>query len=101
MGILQIDILGTSFTINAKEDSDYLKKLLDYYAQTALQVEKTTDTSEPLQTAILAGIMICDELYKEKLRLLKIKKQIDTEALAEVEKLTAKMISNIDKVMIQ
>lgn len=99
MGVLQIDILGTSFAINAKEDSDYLKKLLDYYAQTALQVEKTTDTAEPLQTAILAGMMICDELYKEKLRLLKIKKQVDTEALAEAEKLTSRIIDNIDKAM--
>lgn len=100
MGFLQINTLGTSFTINAKEEPDYLKKLLDYFNQTVQMVEQTTTTQEPIQTAILTGIMLCDELYKEKLRLLKIKKQIDAESLQEVERITAKIIESIDKALI-
>lgn len=99
MGTLKIDILGTSFTINAKEDSEYLKRLLTYYTQIANQIETSAETQEPVQTAILAGIMLCDELYKEKTRILKIKKQIDSEALTEAEKITLKMINNIDKAL--
>ena len=78
MGTLQIDILGTTFTINAKEDSDYLNQLLIYYKQILKQIDLYAETQEPIQTAILAGIMLCDELYKEKLNLLKLKKQIST-----------------------
>ena len=59
MGTLQINVLGTSFTIN----------------------------------------MLCDELYKEKMRLLKIKKQIDTEALTEVENITMNIINKIDQIL--
>ena len=31
MGKLKIDMLGTSFTIQANEDNQYLEKLLGYY----------------------------------------------------------------------
>lgn len=99
MGTLQIDILGTSFTITAKEDTEYLQKLLAYYSQVAKQIETTEITQDNIQTAILTGIMLCDELYKEKYRLHKIKKQVNTEALAEAEKITLKMMGNIDKVL--
>ena len=37
-------ILGTSFTINAKEDSEYLKRLLTYYTQIANQIETSAET---------------------------------------------------------
>lgn len=99
MGTLQINVLGTSFTINAKEDSDYLKKLLDYYKTIIEQVENAATTQDSIQTAILSGIMLCDELYKEKMRLLKIKKQIDTEALTEVENITMNIINKIDQIL--
>lgn len=99
MGTLQIDILGTTFTINAKEDSDYLNQLLNYYKQILKQVDLYAETQEPIQTAILAGIMLCDELYKEKLNLLKFKKQISTEQLEKFEKTTLQMIQKIDKVL--
>ncbi len=99
MGTLQIDILGTTFTINAKEDSDYLNQLLIYYKQILKQIDLYAETQEPIQTAILAGIMLCDELYKEKLNLLKLKKQISTEQLEKFEKTTLQMIQKIDKVL--
>ena len=66
MGTLQIDILGTSFAIQAKEDTAYLENLLAYYKQVSEQIEKNTGLSDPIKQAILTGIMLCDELYKEK-----------------------------------
>ena len=39
MGTLQIDVLGTSFSIRASEDSDYLNKLLGYYKRIVTQIE--------------------------------------------------------------
>ena len=66
MGTLQINTLGTSFEIQAKEDDAYLKNLLSYFNQISNQIEATTELKDPLKIAILSGIMICDELYKEK-----------------------------------
>ena len=66
MGKLKIDMLGTSFTIQANEDNQYLEKLLGYYQRITDDVKRIDSIKSPLQVAILSGIMICDELYKEK-----------------------------------
>ena len=66
MGKLQINLLGTSFTIQANEDEEHLQKLLGYYSRIVEDVSKIDSIKTPLQTSILAGIMLCDEVYKEK-----------------------------------
>ena len=65
MTSLQINMLGTSFSIKANEDEEYLKKLLGYYTQITQLISKN-GTLNNQQISILAGIMLCDELYKEK-----------------------------------
>ena len=97
MGTLQINTLGTSFEITAKEDDAYLKNLLSYFNQVSSQIEATTELKDPVKIAILSGIMICDELYKEK------KKNADNidkkEDLFEAERLTLQMIEKIARVL--
>ena len=66
MGKLRIDVLGTAFTIQANEDNEYLEKLLGYYNRIIKDVQAIDSVKTPLQVAILSGIMLCDELYKEK-----------------------------------
>jgi len=41
MGTLQIDVLGTSFSIKASEDEEYLKKLLGYYKKIVEEIQKS------------------------------------------------------------
>jgi cell division protein ZapA len=54
--------------------------------------------SDPLQVAIMSGLMLCDELYKEKSKSDRMKKQSPESAdLAEVEKLTLRMLDKIEK----
>ena len=97
MGTLQINTLGTSFEIQAKEDDVYLKNLLSYFNQVSNQIEATTELKDPLKIAILSGIMICDELYKEKK---KNAENIDKkEDLFEAERLTLQMIEKIARVL--
>ena len=99
MGTLQIDILGTSFAIQAKEDSAYLENLLAYYQQVSEQIEKNTGLTDPIKQAILTGIMLCDELYKEKKKNSETLGKPTTDDLFEAEKLTLKMIEKIDTVL--
>lgn len=99
MTTLQIDILGTAFAIEAKEDKVYLNNLLKYYQQMVDQVQSTTNLKDPHKIAILAGIMLCDELYKEKAQTKKMSSIINTEELYRAEKLTLQMIEQIDKVV--
>ena len=104
MGKLRIEMLGTSFTIQANEDTAYLEKLLGYYKRITDDVGGIDSIKNPLQTAILSGIMIVDELYKEKQNKVAMEngnyippKEDPNED--EIERRTADMISKINKVL--
>lgn len=104
MGKLRIEMLGTSFTIQATENDEYLEKLLGYYKRITDDISKIDSVKTPLQTAILSGIMICDELYKEKQNkvamengeYIPVENDID---ISEIERRTKEMIQKIDKVL--
>jgi cell division protein ZapA len=98
MATLQIDTLGTSFAIQANENEDYLEKLLNYYRRIVSQVESESGLKDPLKTSIIAGIMICDELCKEKQKLQYTNQTINRQDLDEAEKITLRMIDNLNKV---
>ncbi len=104
MAKLKIDMLGTAFTIQANEDKEYLEKLLGYYKRITDDVTKIDSIKTPLQIAILSGIMICDELYKEKQakvamengEYVPVENDMDT---MEIERRTQEMIEKISKVL--
>lgn len=100
MGNLQIDILGTSFAIKANEDSEYLNKLLGYYKRIVNQIENSSSLNTPLQVSILSGIMLCDELYKEKGRNVKFQTVLEKNTTdEEADRITKSLIEKIDKVL--
>ena len=51
MGKLKIEMLGTSFTIQANEDNEYLEKLLGYYKRITEDVNKIDSIKNPLQNS--------------------------------------------------
>ncbi|MCR5699468.1 MAG: cell division protein ZapA [Treponemataceae bacterium] len=99
MGNLQIDLLGTSFSIQANESPEYLEKLLDYYRKVVNQVDKEAKIKDPLKVAIISGVMICDELCKEKQKLQFTNQTINKQDLVEAEEIALRIIENIDKVI--
>lgn len=104
MGKLRIEMLGTSFTIQANEDEEYLNKLLGYYKRITQDVQKIDSVKTPLQTAILSGIMIVDELYKEKQKCIAMEDGTYTPPAVdpdseEIERRTLDLIAKIDKVL--
>jgi cell division protein ZapA len=99
MGTLQIDVLGTSFSIKASEDEEYLKKLLGYYKKIVEEIKKSGMMSKELHIAILAGIMLCDELYKEKSKTAKIARSSTEDPQGEAEKLAQDMIRKLEQAL--
>lgn len=105
MGKLNINLLGTSFTIQADEDTEYLEKLLGYYKRITDDISKMGALKNPVQISILSGIMLCDELYKEKENKINSQKATaSTITLAKdeaekAEKLALDMIKKIDEVL--
>ena len=103
---LKIEMLETSFTIQANEDNQYLEKLLGYYQRITDDVKRIDSIKSPLQVAILSGIMICDELYKEKQNKIALENgesvaQISENSIDsdEIQRITLEMIKKIDKVL--
>ena len=103
MGSLKIDVFNSSFTINATEDDAYLQKLLGYYKKIISQIQQSGSLSNPVQRSALAGIMLCDELYKEKSKLQMISQNSENSESEiqekKVEKLTKEMIEKINRAL--
>ena len=96
-GHLQIDLLGVSFALEAGESDDYLKSIYSHYSKVVADVQQTSGVSEPIKIAIIAGILLSDELSKERLNPQTASPQYETEAL--IEQSTRKMIEDIDSII--
>ena len=57
-GQLNIDVLGTSFAIQANETDEYLSRIYNHYLNVLDQVKQTSKVSDPLKLAILTGIWL-------------------------------------------
>ncbi len=99
MGSIRINLLGTSFSASAKEDDEYLKKLLSYYREITGAVEKNSKSNNPLEVSILSGITLVDELYKEKKKNAALEKALSTPQNLEEERMTRSMIEKLDEAL--
>mgnify|MGYP004446871149 CR=1 FL=1 len=106
MGTLSINTLGTSFTIQASQDTEYLNKLLGYFEKISSQIKSSGILQEDIQVAIMSGLMLCDELYKEKSRMLSVRNgqiipedESAFEMNEEIERRTQELINKISQVL--
>ncbi|CEM63319.1 cell division protein ZapA [Treponema phagedenis] len=93
-GQLKIDLLGASFTIQADEDSVYLDSLYMHYKAVVSQVEQNSGVKDPLKVAIISGILLADELQKEKQKIGNLP-QAQTDLL-EMGQYTQRMLNSIN-----
>lgn len=107
MGSLQIDVFNSPFVIQVNEDDEYLQKLLWYYKKIIERIQRNGTLKNPVQISALAGIMLCDELYKEKSKS-QLVKNVNTEDSVELpnseeseeaERLAKTMIEKIEKAL--
>ena len=96
-GQLNIDLLGTSFAIQANETDEYLNKIYNHYLHVLDQVRQSSSVKDPLKLAILAGILIADELYKEEFSGQNSQELI--QKACDMEKSAMRMIEKINEVI--
>lgn len=103
MGKLKIQLLGADFAINSPENNEYLEKLLRHYINVTEDVKKIDRRMPSLHVAILSGIEMCNELYKEKEKRIALESgrapQNIPQDSSEIEKRTQGMIETISKVL--
>lgn len=96
-GQLHIDLLGTSFTIGADQPGEYLQSIYNHYKEVVAEVRQTSGVIEPLKIAIIAGILLSDELSKERLNMNGSAPNADESVL--MEQSARKMIEDIDSII--
>jgi len=88
---LCLDILGTSFTITADEDEEYLRKVLTQYRAAVENTKNISGINEPLNVAVLTGFLLCDEINK-------IKQQLEDESI-QINERTMNLITALDQAL--
>jgi cell division protein ZapA (FtsZ GTPase activity inhibitor) len=86
-----LDILGTSFTIAADEDEEYLRKVLTQYRAAVENTKNISGINEPLNVAVLTGFLLCDEINK-------IKQQLEDESI-QISERTMNLIASLDRAL--
>jgi len=104
MGSLKNDVFNSPFVIQVNESNEYLQKLLWYYKKIIERIQHNGVLKNPVQISSLAGIMLCDELYKSKSQLAKGEAPAsgifsNSEEGEKAEELTKMMIEKIEKAL--
>ena len=94
--IVQITILGTSFSITSDEDPAYVEELVTYFKRKIGDIEKSVSSKDPLRISILAGLLIADELYKIRNKS-RFPKPEENRSSEEAARLTKEMIERLDR----
>lgn len=100
-GVMQINLLGTSFTIKADEDPEYVTNLLTYVESKVKEIESSATLKEPLKISILTSLLIADELFKEreKVRQQGTNEQEQSLDSDEVTRITREMIERLERTL--
>ena len=92
--MVRIELLGTSFTVDADESPEYLNQLIEYLHAQVQQIEKTVATGDPLKKAILAALLVTDELFQQRQK--DASGPVVPEA-EEMERIASRMITLLDQ----
>jgi len=95
---LCLDILGTSFTITADEDESYLQKVLSQYRTAVENTQSISGINDPLNVAVLAGFLLCDEVNKIRHQLEEFSGKAGSEDREMLER-TLRLIANLDNAL--
>lgn len=63
---IQVKIYGKEYTIRSTEDPDYVQEVARYVDSKMMEVDRSGESSSPIQVAVLAAMNITDELFAER-----------------------------------
>jgi len=89
---LRIEALGTSFSIQSGDDEELLQRVSRHLTEKISEIQEHYTFADPLKIALLAGLNITAEYFKEK-------ENKKTDESAEVEKITDRLITALDETL--
>lgn len=87
--MMRIELLGASFQIQSDERPEYIEQLLTHYRSRIEKIEQSVATGDPLKKAILAALLVTDELFSERER-------GSLPEAEEIERITSRLLSQLD-----
>jgi len=94
---LNIDVLGTSFSVRADEDEAYLKRILWYFKHKVEETKRRIRIADPIKISILTSFYIIDELLREKDW--DGRNTVLPEESEEMERIALRLIAEMDEVI--
>jgi cell division protein ZapA (FtsZ GTPase activity inhibitor) len=92
---LEVDILGSSFTVQSSGDPEYLRRVAGYLKNKIQEIQQKyadNTTQDPIKISLLAGLNVVDELFRCQGR-----NAFPETADGEIEKITERLIDTIDR----
>jgi cell division protein ZapA (FtsZ GTPase activity inhibitor) len=94
--LLSVQMLGTSFSLKSTENLDYLREVVAYYEEKVEETRRGVSLQDPLKIALLTGIVLADELMKERGRQTG---SLTVPEADEAERITRALIDKIDSIL--
>jgi cell division protein ZapA (FtsZ GTPase activity inhibitor) len=94
--LLSVQLLGTSFSLKSTENLDYLRAVVAYYEEKIEETRRGVSLQDPLKIALLTGIVLADELLKERDR---PTGSLSVPEADEAERITRALIEKIDSIL--
>jgi cell division protein ZapA len=91
---LPVDILGSSFTVQATGNPQYLRRVIDYLEKKVGEIRQRyadSASQDPVKISLLAGLNVVDELFRSQ------GAEIAGDEALEVERITERLIETIDR----
>ncbi len=94
--IVNIDLLGTAFTVQTDESLDYMEGLIARIKERLENLRGSTRVSDPLKLSILLNITLVDELMRERSRL-PSDPALPGAGDEEIERVARRLIADLDR----
>jgi cell division protein ZapA (FtsZ GTPase activity inhibitor) len=100
MGIetVRVAMLGASFSIQTDESPEYMGAVLGYLSGKVDEVQLVSRVDDPLKAAILAGIYLVDELFRERADTA-VRGGLSESAQDEMSAIATRLIARIDRTL--
>lgn len=86
---VDVTLLGHRFTVKTDRDEAFVRGLAAHVGRRIDEVRRTMKTSPPEAVALLAGLLIAEELFEERERAAGSRADVRRATEAMIEKLTA------------
>ena len=91
---LEVNILGSAFTIQSSGDLEYLQRVAGYLKNKVQEVQQKyagNTTQDPIKIGLLAGLNVVDELFRCQSR------EPSGTDNGKIESITERLIDTIDR----